>query len=917
MPFRATDKSEIDYSRFFDLTLDFLAVVTIGDGCWQQVNSSLCQALGHDFEELKEKAFRDFVHPDDRKLSDLALQVGSDASYSLHNEYRMMCKNGDCRWIEWQLRPFANEGLLYCTGRDVSDRRHADEALQKRKQRLDLALGAANMGVFEWDLQTGFAVWENLRMYRLFGHPPNSQPPSREAFLDQHLHPDDQAIFLEALDHARQPGSPFRCMARAKALGADHWQWLEFLGKVQHDCQGTPLRLLSVVHDISERHQAEAALRASEERLRLVGKATNDVIWDWDILGNCIEWSEAAVDQFGVTRDELRTSCEQWAARIHPDDRDYVLNDLREALTGSLDSWQAEYRYLVRDNNYATLLDRGIIARDGAGTAYRMIGSMMDMSTHERAAAELRASEERLRVVLDVLPVGIFIADGDGSIVHLNPAALAIWGDRAPSRVLMEPEESYHAHWPESGRPLAAHEWGLYRALVNGETSGPEELVVTTTEDEQCTILNYAMPIRDEQQKIVGGVACNVDISDRKAALQALKQARDELEERVRQRTVQLQQRAEQLSRLASELTLTEQRERRRLAQTLHDHLQQLLVGARFGLELLDRRSDPRQQPQIRQISRLLCDSIDVSRSLTVELSPPILHEAGLAAGLDWLARQMRDKQKLDIDLHLGDRPEGLVEREDVQILLFQSIRELLFNVIKHSGVMEAALELVWLDNGNVRVAVSDNGRGFIAGDLFTRAPDAGGGFGLFSIKERLELQGGRLTVRSKPGEGATFVLLAPIDDTTALRPDVIPARSAIAAASTGSIVLQPELGLYSRVLLADDHSVMRRGLKLLLEGEEDIRVVGEASDGEEACRMAHELQPDIILMDFSMPRMDGVQATRCIHRELPNIRIIGLSMYEEEDRAAAIISAGAVAYVNKSEDPKALLSAIRTACPR
>jgi DNA-binding NarL/FixJ family response regulator len=116
----------------------------------------------------------------------------------------------------------------------------------------------------------------------------------------------------------------------------------------------------------------------------------------------------------------------------------------------------------------------------------------------------------------------------------------------------------------------------------------------------------------------------------------------------------------------------------------------------------------------------------------------------------------------------------------------------------------------------------------------------------------------------------------------------------------------------YYRVLCVDDHQVARRELCSLLGQEKDIEIVGEASDGHEAIEKTRELKPNVILMDFSMPRMNGIDATRAIHREFPEIRIIGLSMYDEADLAAAMREAGAVSYLSKNGDPDLLIESIR-----
>ncbi len=114
------------------------------------------------------------------------------------------------------------------------------------------------------------------------------------------------------------------------------------------------------------------------------------------------------------------------------------------------------------------------------------------------------------------------------------------------------------------------------------------------------------------------------------------------------------------------------------------------------------------------------------------------------------------------------------------------------------------------------------------------------------------------------------------------------------------------------RVLLADDHVVMREGLARLLGQEPDIEIVGQAADGQEAVALAARLAPDVVLMDMSMPRLNGVEATRAIRNDYPEVRVIGLSMFEESDRAEALRHAGAAAYLTKSGPPQNLIATIR-----
>jgi CheY-like chemotaxis protein len=290
------------------------------------------------------------------------------------------------------------------------------------------------------------------------------------------------------------------------------------------------------------------------------------------------------------------------------------------------------------------------------------------------------------------------------------------------------------------------------------------------------------------------------------------------------------------------------------------------------------------------------------------------LYEAGLAAGLAWLARWMHEKHGLTVSVRLDER--AATEREDVTVLLFQSVRELLFNVVKHADVNEASVTLARTDDDTLRITVSDRGKGFDSAASINAEDDDGAGFGLFSIRERLSLMGGKFEFRSVLGRGSQFVLVAPIHVSS----EEPPTSLDIAMPAAGGVTKRRPLRGKARdnrirILLVDDHDVMRQGLAALLASERQMKVIGEAADGLQAIEQARALQPDIVLMDFSMPRLDGVEATRRIKAEFPEIKIIALSIYEQFDRATAMIAAGASAYYTKSDNVDGLIQAILDHC--
>jgi CheY-like chemotaxis protein/anti-sigma regulatory factor (Ser/Thr protein kinase) len=347
----------------------------------------------------------------------------------------------------------------------------------------------------------------------------------------------------------------------------------------------------------------------------------------------------------------------------------------------------------------------------------------------------------------------------------------------------------------------------------------------------------------------------------------------------------------------------------------LHDHLQQLLVGARYGLEGLRASSKAKTvREKANRVDRMLESCLEASRSLTAELSPPVLRDTDLTGALAWLASWFDEKQGLAVELDAARCP---IDAEEVRVSLFQAARELLFNVVKHAGVARARVRVTRSRDGLVRVTVSDDGVGFDPGAV-GRGPAAGApgapGLGLFGIRERLSLLGGRLDVKSGPGKGSQFTLVVPTRKARASRrPGALRTASGGPGDRTEAAGRRPGRARRSiKVLVADDHRVVREGLAKLLEGQADISLAGVAADGREAVDLARGLHPDVVIMDIGMPSMNGIEATRLVKAALPGVRVIGLSMHTEASQVSAMLEAGADVCLDKAGPFDALLASIR-----
>ncbi|HEX8152108.1 MAG TPA: PAS domain S-box protein [Thermoanaerobaculia bacterium] len=386
-------------------------------GAYVRVNRRFCDIVGYTAEELMAMTFIDLTHPDDLR-DDLnrraALIVGTIES--ARSEKRYIRKDGTVIWVAVTvaLGCDSQSGDRYFIGvvEDISAQRQAEDALRASEQKYRLLLENASDAILIAGADHRF-VQVNAKACEISGF-------TREELLTKRIEDLVVGAAIEDAVPALEGGRTL--LLELRLLRADGSSVQVEISLSMHDGL-----LHGSVRDITDRKRAEAELRTSEQRFELVTQATNDAIYDWDVVTNAIWWSDTFYAAFGYPRSG-DYSYEWWVSKIHPEDAELVIPELDAALAGTDSYWSGDYRLLTANGTYADVFDRCIIVRDAAGKVMRTIGSVMDVTARKAAETALRASEARFRRLFESNMLGVSFWHMDGGVLDANDAYLQMTG---------------------------------------------------------------------------------------------------------------------------------------------------------------------------------------------------------------------------------------------------------------------------------------------------------------------------------------------------------------------------------------------------------------------------------------------------------------------------------------------------------
>jgi two-component system NarL family sensor kinase len=495
----------------------------------------------------------------------------------------------------------------------------------------------------------------------------------------------------------------------------------------------------------------------------------------------------------------------------------------------------------------------------------------------------LQGAEHPYRILVETIDEGAATLSPDGTVLYSNKSFAAIF-DIPLEKFIGAPLESF-----VSGDDLVE----LKRLLGSASTGSARGEIRLRASDGRARTIRLTLS------------------TNRQLGVEAICAVATELTELVETNEA-LRVTETSLRQLSGRLLQLQDEERRRIARDLHDVTGQKIALLSMSLDRLGRLVGPSDG----EVEETFEDTRDVVRKIGEEirtlsylLHPPLLDESGLASAIRWYAEgfQKRSGIHLAVDIAPGL---GRLTTE-VETALFRVVQESLTNVHRYSGSPNAEIK-IYTNGDELCLEIVDHGKGIEAGTVRTSIDGmASLGVGIPGMRERLHQLGGTLEV-DFARNGTRVLANVPLKQGEAevpAFPDDV--ESSTPAANRDS---DPTArgDARSRILIADDHEVMRRGVRGLLESHDEWAVCGEAFEGREAVLKSRELRPDLIIMDINMPGLTGIAAAQQIRRENPSAKILFFSVHESAQTVREVINAGAQGYVAKSRAGHDLVDAVR-----
>jgi PAS domain S-box-containing protein len=644
----------------------------------------------------------------------------------------------------FHIRAYPGRDSLSVYFLDITKQKRADEALRENAERLRAMFNQAAVGIATGTLEGQF-VEANQKFSDILGY---SIEELRElTFLDV-THADDMemtssntrrllageiADLVYEKRYVRKDGSPV---------------WSRSTVTLLKDAAGKPQRYVAVIEDITARKVAETALRESEERFRAIVQATPECVKVVGADGTLLAMNSAGCGMVEADGDAQIIGQSVYGL-IAPQFRQKFIDFNESVCQGN--TGEIEFEIVGLKGTRRWMETHAVPMRDPASGQTVQLAVTRDVTARKEADRNLRRSEEELRALANSIPQLAWMAHPDGH---------AFWYNRGWYEYTGATPEQMKGGWTAMHDPLVLPlVLDRWNESVRTGTPFEMEFPLRGADGVYRWFLTRVSPFHDVAGNVVRWFGTNTNIDEQRQLLRSLSEARDHLEKRVEERTVELAAANESLRDLSARLLKVQDEERKRMARELHDSVGQILAALSMNIAVVQSQSHKLDSIGARAVlenAQLVQQASSEIRTLSHLLHPPLLEIAGLISAIRWYVDGFSERSKIKVSLEVPSNLDRLPN--DTELAIFRIIQECLTNIHRHSGSATAAIH-IQEDGERLIVRVQDNGNGIPPEKQRQLIAAHRGGVGFGGIRERLRQLGGTLEIQSN-GNGTVITAI-------------------------------------------------------------------------------------------------------------------------------------------------------------